>query len=106
MGRKRQKTQLMLAFAAEDRSESPSAASEGTERPVVKQTSENPTQVASLMEEVCERRNLEQALKRVMANKGSPGVDGMTVKKLPDYLKHHWPKSANNCWQAPTSRNR
>lgn len=92
MGRKRQKTQLMLAFAAESRSESPTAAVEGTERPRAKQTSENPTQVESLMEEVCARRNLEQALKRVMANKGSPGVDGMTVKKLPDSLKRHWPK--------------
>ena len=83
---------LLLAFAAESRSESPTAAVEGTERPRAKQTSENPTQVESLMEEVCERLNLEQALKRVMANKGSPGVDGMTVKKLPDYLKRHWPK--------------
>ncbi|MCG8585015.1 MAG: hypothetical protein MI757_09915 [Pirellulales bacterium] len=92
MGRKRQKTQLMLAFAAESRGESPMAADEGTERPMAKPNSESLTQVASLMEEVCERNNLQQALKRVMANKGSPGVDGMTVKRLPDYLKRHWPK--------------
>jgi RNA-directed DNA polymerase len=92
MGRKRQKIQLMLAFAVECRSESPRTVDEGTERSMVKQTSENPTQVESLMEEVCERHNLEQALKRVKANKGSPGVDGMTVKKLSGYLKRHWPK--------------
>ncbi|MEO7705866.1 MAG: group II intron reverse transcriptase/maturase [Thermoflexales bacterium] len=43
------------------------------------------------MEEVCERENCKQALKRVKANKGSPGVDRMTVQQLPEYLKEHWP---------------
>ena len=43
------------------------------------------------MEEVCERENLKAALQRVKDNKGSPGVDGMTVNELPDYLKQHWP---------------
>jgi RNA-directed DNA polymerase len=43
------------------------------------------------MEEVCERENCKQALKRVKANKGSAGVDGMTVQQLPEYLKQHWP---------------
>jgi len=43
------------------------------------------------MEEVCERENLKQALKRVRANKGAPGVDGMTVQALPVYLREHWP---------------
>ena len=44
-----------------------------------------------MMEEVVERENLKEALKRVKANKGSPGVDGMTVHALPDHLKEHWP---------------
>ena len=43
-----------------------------------------------LMEEVVERGNLKQALKRVKANKGSPGIDGMTVEDLPAYLKANW----------------
>jgi len=43
------------------------------------------------MEEVCERENLKEALERVKANKGSPGVDGMTVGEIKDYLKQHWP---------------
>jgi len=43
------------------------------------------------MEEVCERANLITAWKRVRANKGSPGIDGMTVDALPDYLREHWP---------------
>src|ERR1700749_2592781 len=43
------------------------------------------------MEEVCERENLKEALRRVKANKGSAGVDGMTVGGITDYLKQHWP---------------
>ena len=42
------------------------------------------------MERVCERSNLQAALKRVRKNKGSPGIDGMTVDGLPDYLRAHW----------------
>ena len=41
------------------------------------------------MEEVCELENCKQALQRVKANKGSPGVDGMTVEQLSEYLKQH-----------------
>jgi RNA-directed DNA polymerase len=43
------------------------------------------------MEEVCERENLKEALRRVKANKGSAGVDGMTIGSITDYLKQHWP---------------
>jgi retron-type reverse transcriptase len=43
------------------------------------------------MEEVCERENLKAALRQVKANKGSPGVDGMTVVGIKDYLKEYWP---------------
>jgi RNA-directed DNA polymerase len=92
MGSKRQKTQLLLAFAAESRSESPMAADVGTEVLMAKRNAQSPTQTDSLMEEVCQRDNLWQALKRVQANKGAPGVDGMTVHKLPQHLKRHWPK--------------
>ena len=37
------------------------------------------------MEEVVERGNIRKALKKVKGNKGSPGVDGMTVEELPAY---------------------
>src|SRR3954462_6290673 len=50
-----------------------------------------PATAEQLMEEVCGRENCKQALKRVKANKGSAGVDGMTVQQLPEYLKQHWP---------------
>jgi RNA-directed DNA polymerase len=46
---------------------------------------------SDLMVKVCERRNLQAALKRVRKNKGSPGIDGMTVDELPDHLRGHWP---------------
>ena len=92
MSRKRQKNQMLLAFMTEGRDEFPMAAIEGIEPTTAKQTTESPTQTDSLMEEVCQRDNLWKALKRVQANKGAPGVDGMTVGKLPKYLKRHWPK--------------
>jgi RNA-directed DNA polymerase len=43
------------------------------------------------LEEVCGRENCQQALKRVKANRGSAGIDGMTVEQLPDYLTQQWP---------------
>src|SRR5213079_773922 len=45
-----------------------------------------------LMEAVVAADNLRRALKRVRANRGSPGVDGMTVDELPDYLKQYGPE--------------
>jgi group II intron reverse transcriptase/maturase len=42
------------------------------------------------MERVVERSNVEKALKRVKQNKGSPGVDGMTVDELPKHLTMNW----------------
>lgn len=92
MSSKRQKTQLLLAFAAEPKGEFPTTAKEGTELSVARRSAQSPTQTDSLMEEVCQRDNLWQALARVKANKGAPGVDGMTVRELPKYLKRHWPK--------------
>jgi RNA-directed DNA polymerase len=43
------------------------------------------------MEEVCERDNLKEALRRVQVNKGSAGVDRMTVDDLTGHLTQHWP---------------
>jgi RNA-directed DNA polymerase len=39
-----------------------------------------------LMEEVCHPDNLNQAYRRVKANKGAPGVDGMTIAFLPPWV--------------------
>jgi RNA-directed DNA polymerase len=43
----------------------------------------------ALMERICEPENLKLACKRVMANKGAPGVDGMAVRQLPGWLDGH-----------------
>jgi RNA-directed DNA polymerase len=91
MDDKRQKNQLELAFMEEDRGEAPKGLPEGTESFAGKRGTESPAIAEQLVEEVCERENCKQALKRVKANKGSPGVDGMTVHDLPGYLKQHWP---------------
>jgi RNA-directed DNA polymerase len=44
-----------------------------------------------MMEEIVERENLKEALRRVKANKGAPGVDAMTVNQLDEHLKQRWP---------------
>ena len=44
----------------------------------------------ALLAQVLDRANLQRALKQVRQNKGAPGIDGMTVDELPEYLKHHW----------------
>jgi RNA-directed DNA polymerase len=90
MSDKRQKNQLMLAFAEEWRGEAPNGLSEGTESFTAKRGTEGPAISEQLMEEVCERENCKQALARVKANKGSAGMDGMTVQQLPEHLKQHW----------------
>lgn len=46
----------------------------------------------ALMEVICEEDNLRRAWKRVKRNGGAPGVDGMTVEELPEYLRREWPR--------------
>src|ERR1700687_6055851 len=91
MSDQRQKNQLVLAFQDESRSEAPRVSEEGTESLAVKRGTESPAIGEQLMEEVCGRENCKQALARVKANKGSAGVDGITVQQLPEYLEQHWP---------------
>lgn len=47
---------------------------------------------ARLMDDVVSRDNMMAAYRRVVSNKGAPGVDGMTVDQLEGYLKEHWPR--------------
>jgi RNA-directed DNA polymerase len=90
MDDQRQKNQLELAWGEEARGEAPKLIPTGTESSAAKRGTENPAITEPLMEEVCERENCKRALKRVKANKGSPGVDGMTVQALPGFLQQHW----------------
>ena len=45
-----------------------------------------------LLERILQRENLHRSLQQVERNKGSAGIDGMTVKELRPYLKANWPK--------------
>jgi RNA-directed DNA polymerase len=92
MSDKRQKTQLRLAFGEETRSEAPQIPGQRVETLTAKRMNESPANnVEQLMEEICERKNCLQALKRVKSNNGSAGIDGMRVEHLPGYLVEHWP---------------
>ena len=90
MSDKRQKNQLELAFPTESRGEASRTVRAGTESLAAKCIAERPA--SRLMEEVCKRENLKKALQRVKANKGSAGIDGMSVDALRPYLQVHWPK--------------
>ena len=90
MDDKRQQIQLKLAFMEEGKGEALRASREGTEASVAVRAPESPAMCEYLMEEVLERDNLRKALRRVKSNKGSPGIDGMSVWQLPGYLKEHW----------------
>ena len=92
MSRKRQKIQYSLALALKKAGVKPRLRGhQGTEPLVAEPAPESPACVEQLMEEVCDRGNLERAWKRVRSNKGSPGVDGMTIEDAKAYLREHWP---------------
>ena len=75
---------MALDFAGEGRSEAPKARQEGTESLTAERACKSAVIDEQVMEEVCERENLKGALRRVKSNKGSPGIDGMTVGELAD----------------------
>src|SRR5208282_3066607 len=90
----RQKTldeQLSQTSVTEGRGEALDAKSEDAEPLMAKPAPESPALAEQLMEEVCDRENLERAWKRVRSNKGGPGVDGMTIDAAKDYMREHWP---------------
>ena len=64
---------------------------------------DNPIEEDQLMAEVLDRDNLIKALKNVKRNGGSPGIDGMKVEELPEYLKRNWPK-IRTCLKSGTYR--
>src|SRR5258707_451190 len=87
----RQNIQIELDFSSPSVGEACEAGREETESLPSVSEPESPASTNRWMEEVCERENLKEALRRVKANKGSAGVDGMTVGEITDYLKQHWP---------------
>ena len=85
-----QNIQGELNFSATPAGETREAGREETESRLTTHAPERPAGTTRLMEEICDRENLKEALRRVKANKGSPGMDGITVNQLDDYLEQHW----------------
>ena len=88
---KRLNIQLRLDFSSAPTGEARQAGREDIESLSVVSEPERPANRCRIMEDVCERESLKEELRQVRSNKGSAGVDGMTVDKLGDYLKQHWP---------------
>ena len=88
---KRLNIQLRLDFSSAPTGEARQAGREDIESLSVVSEPERPANTCRIMEDVCERANLKEALRQVRGNKGSAGVDRMTVDQLGDYLKQHWP---------------
>jgi RNA-directed DNA polymerase len=80
-----------LDFSSAPTGEARKAGREDIESPSAVSEPERPANTFRIMEDVCERANLKEALRQVTSNKGSAGIDGMTVDQLADYLKQHWP---------------
>jgi RNA-directed DNA polymerase len=88
---KQQNIQKQLDFSDALTGEARDARREETESSSTASGTEHPARTDRLMEEICEPENLKEALRQVKANKGSAGIDRMTVDQLADYLKQHWP---------------
>src|SRR5216684_4388417 len=73
----------------EPRGDAPGAQRSGAARPA-RAGDERSGNDHRLMERVVGRVNAVAALTRVRRNKGSPGIDGMTVEALGPYLRTHW----------------
>ena len=85
----RQKTTEQMELALDGRGEAPRSQRSG-EASTTPRGADRSGDDYRLMERVVGRANALAALKRVRQNKGSPGVDGMTVEELSPYLVTHW----------------
>ncbi|MGB8595337.1 MAG: hypothetical protein WCD48_07520 [Candidatus Sulfotelmatobacter sp.] len=83
---KQQNIQMELDFSSALTGAARGGAGEETESLMATNEPENPARTNRLMEEVCERDNRKEALRQVKGNKGSAGMDGVTVDQLTDYL--------------------
>ena len=86
----RQNIQRELDFSPTPTGETRKAGGEENESLEAIHAPESPARSDRLMEEIVDRENLKEALRRVKANKGSPGIDGITVNQLDNYLEQHW----------------
>lgn len=90
MSARRPNQQLMLPFASEEPGEARAKRPQGVEAPRTVEGTESPVSSNdSLMEVICSSSNIQQALRRVAANPGAAGIDGMSVGDLAAHVAHH-----------------
>jgi RNA-directed DNA polymerase len=92
MSAKRPPIQLELDLPMPGGGEAPRRDAREVEAMMATGGPESPAFTERFMEAICDPDNIEDAVKAVVRNKGAPGVDGMTVKQLPDALKARWPQ--------------
>ena len=88
LGTDRRQKSRQMELPLESRGEAPRVERSGESATATNGTERSGTD--ALMERVVWRGNVKAALKRVRKNKGSPGVDGMTVDELPKHLAENW----------------
>lgn len=81
---------MQMELALESRGEAPTVERSGEAGRAAHGKERSGREHLRLMEQVIARENAVDALKRVRRNKGSPGIDGMTVDALLPYLREHW----------------
>src|SRR5947207_1716488 len=92
MTKTRSPYQLELGLPMPNRGEAPCRDVQEVEAVTATAEPESPASTAHLMEAICASDNIEAALRAVVRNKGAPGVDGITVRRLPGILKARWPE--------------
>ncbi len=88
----RRNNQLELALDGGVEGEARSPRPQGTEPTLAERVPERPAKATGLVEVMVRPENVKKAAKRVLANKGAPGVDGMTTAELPTWLEANWPE--------------
>jgi len=88
LGSKRPQESGQLELRLRARDEVPRASRSEEERPAGRGDERSGT--SRLMEAVVHPRNISAAVERVRRNKGGPGIDGMSVKELPAFMREHW----------------
>ncbi len=85
-----QKNSIKTTYVSGKKGEAYSDLKQGIIKSVASKSPENLRVERDLMEEILSRENLKQAYKNVIRNKGSAGIDGMTVDELLPYLQENW----------------
>src|SRR3972149_139094 len=80
-------------FTCAEPGEARASSRQGVEASITSSECESPasSSATGLMEALCSPQNMSEAMRRVIANKGAPGVDGLTVRELADHWKRHGP---------------